>query len=146
MLTKGDQIYYEQLKDHLKALPRVKFIEPVSMDQVPHYLNQFDIGYYILPPVNFNTASALPNKLFEYVQARLCLAFGPSPEMKRIIRKYGIGIVSESFEIETMARALNELTLEQINQFKQQTHAVAKSLSAEENQRIIVQSIQSILN
>ena len=33
-------------------------------------INQFDLGVYLLPPVNFNSAHALPNKFFEFIQAR----------------------------------------------------------------------------
>ena len=35
-------------------------------------------GLHLLPPVSFNNANALPNKIFDYVQARLGLIVGPA--------------------------------------------------------------------
>ena len=48
-------------------------------------LNAHDVGIHILPPVNFNNRWALPNKFFDYVQARLGVIIGPSPEMARVL-------------------------------------------------------------
>ena len=46
------------------------------------------------PPINFNNKLALPNKLFDYVQARLGVLIGPSPEMVHYVEEYDLGEVA----------------------------------------------------
>ena len=44
---------------------------PRHPDELPAALNPYDIGVYCLPPANVNMEYALPDKLFDFVQARL---------------------------------------------------------------------------
>ncbi len=83
--TKPD--YYEYLKNYAEKKKNVIFLETVKMSDISKKLNDFDIGVYILNPNSFNNLNALPNKLFEFIQARLMLAIGPSPEMAKIVKK-----------------------------------------------------------
>lgn len=142
MLTVADKEYYDQLKVKMTQKKRINFLPPVPLSDLPTFLNKFDIGYYILPPVNFNTANALPNKLFEYVQARLCLAFAPSPEMKSVIENYKLGIVSPDFNVISMANKINALTEQQIEAFKANSDRHALELSAQNN----ISTIRSVVN
>ncbi|MCW3078455.1 MAG: hypothetical protein JWO32_3064 [Bacteroidetes bacterium] len=146
MLTIADKAYYEKLKIDFKHIKHINFLEAVPLTQLCTFLNQFDIGYYILPPVNFNTTNALPNKLFEYVQARLCLAFGPSPEMKMVIEKYNLGFVAQDYSPKSMAEKITKLSIADINNFKNNTHKYAQELSAASNQKKILKTVTEILN
>jgi hypothetical protein len=146
MMTMPDKTYYEELEVKFKNNKRINFLPTVPLEQLVTFLNRFDIGYYILPPVNFNTKFALPNKLFEFIQARLCLAFGPSPEMKSIIEKYNLGVISDEFTPQSMADKLKTLSIEQINTFKTNAHKNAEELSSTGNQQKISQVIHNILN
>ena len=80
------------------------------MHRIVDTIAQYDIGLFLLSPANFNYYHALPNKLFEFVQARLAVAIGPSPEMARIVNDHDLGIVAPDFEPTTMAAHLNALT------------------------------------
>ena len=50
---------------------RIKFNNPVSMQNLPKICNEYDVGVYSLSQSNFNNLNALPNKIFEFIQARL---------------------------------------------------------------------------
>ena len=145
MLTIADPAYYDELKQKFSFNKRIHLLPAAPLDTLCSFLNRFDIGYYILPPVNFNTKFALPNKLFEYVQARLCLAFAPSPEMKLIIEKYELGVVAEEYTPESVANKIKELSMDAIDNFKLNAHKHAMELSAENNQKKIVQIVNSFL-
>jgi hypothetical protein len=80
-----------------------------------------------------NTRLSLPNKLFEFVQARLALAVWPCPEMARMVREHDLGVVSEDFTVASMATELSRLTREDIAGFKANAHRAAKHLCAEAN-------------
>ena len=48
----------------------------------------------------------MPNKFFEYIQARIVPAIGPSPEMARIAREWDCGIVADDYTPEALAAAI----------------------------------------
>ena len=114
----------------------VKFLPPVPTGDIAAFTNQFDVGIYSLPPTNFNNHYALPNKFFEFVQARLAIAVAPSPEMARIVRERDLGVVAEDFTPESAARAIRTLNAEKIDHYKDQAHKHARDLSAEKNGEI----------
>ncbi len=59
--------------------------------------------------VNYNNESALPNKLFDFINAGLAVCVGPSPEMARLVREHGCGVVAPSFDPADVAATLNAL-------------------------------------
>jgi glycosyltransferase involved in cell wall biosynthesis len=133
MLVDGIRSYREGLERMAAGDPRVRFLPPVPMADLPVRLNEFDVGVFLLEPTNFNYRNALPNKFFEFLQARLAIAIGPTPEMARIVRATGTGIVAEDFGPESLARELNRLTVADVARFKQAAHAAAREYSAETN-------------
>jgi hypothetical protein len=124
---------------------RVRFPKPYPMHELVRATNDYDIGIYLLPPININHRYTLPNKLFEFIQARLAIAIGPSPGMARIVREYGCGIVVDDFEPETLAAALNALDTAAIASFKRASNEAAKELCAEKNEPIIVGAVEEAL-
>jgi glycosyl transferase family 4 len=123
--------YLERLKALASGNGGIRFLPPVPMQTLPRFLNAYDAGIYLLPPSNFNNRYSLPNKFFEFVQARLAIVIGPSPEMAAQVRRHGMGIVSESFEPADFARALAGLDRERIARFKDRAHAAARELCYE---------------
>lgn len=135
MLTPVDEKYLYFLQDFRSD--KVRFIPPVPPSEVCKTLNKFDIGVYILPPSNFNNIHALPNKIFDFVQARLTLAVSPNPEIARIVRQYDVGVVAENYTPKAMAKAIGLLKKEDIISYKNSSPWAAKELSAEKNYEII---------
>jgi glycosyltransferase involved in cell wall biosynthesis len=131
MLVGNDARYLQSLRERASGEPRIRFLPPVAMPDICKATNHYDIGLFLLPPVNFNYRFALPNKLFEFIQARLAVAIGPSPEMARIVRDYGVGVVAESFEPAALAAVLNGLTEQDVMRYKQASHVAADKLCFE---------------
>jgi glycosyltransferase involved in cell wall biosynthesis len=125
--------------------PRIRFPAPQPMHMLVEATNDYDIGIFLLPPVNLQRRYALPNKLFEYIQARLAVAIGPSPEMARIVRAHGCGIVTDDFDPQTFAAALNGLDPAAIAAFKRASHSAAQQLCAERNEPLIVGPVEEAL-
>ncbi|KEO73458.1 glycosyltransferase [Anditalea andensis] len=132
MLMPVDQIYYEELQK-LSEGKNILFLEPVVTTEISKFINQFDIGLFLLEPVNFNYTYALPNKFFEFIQARLAIAIGPSIEMKKIVLKEKIGIVSQTFDELDLANRINNLSREDIIVLKQNVHHIAQKYSNDKN-------------
>ena len=145
VLVPGNPRYLDLLKSLASDNQRIRFLPPVGMHDLPRFLNRYDAGFYLLPPNNFNNRHSLPNKFFEFIQARLAIAIGPSPEMARLVRQYGCGVVAEDFSPRTLAALLNSLSHAQIDRFKQQSHAAAADLCFEKNSVILRDTIDSLI-
>lgn len=145
MLIPSDAKYLDKLKELASGMKNVRFVPPVKTGEIVNRINSYDIGLYILPPSNFNNEHALPNKFFEFIQARLAVAIGPSLEMARIVKSQCLGIVAEDFEPETLAKRLNELRTEQIAHYKSMSHKHAMGLSSESNMRRLREIVSDLI-
>lgn len=145
MLVDTDPVYLHELKELAKGDERIRFIAPVPMKEISKNINQYDIGIYILPPVNFNHEHALPNKFFEFIQARLMLAIGPSPEMAKIANDYQCGIVAKSFQPQDLAHELQKLTSEKITWYKKSSNIAAQKLNSDASSLVWQNEIQHLI-
>jgi glycosyltransferase involved in cell wall biosynthesis len=145
MLVESQPGFREKLIRLAGGNPRIRFPEPQPMHMLVQVTNDYDIGIFLLPPVTLQRSYALPNKLFEFIQARLAVAIGPSPEMARIVRAYGCGIVTDDFDPQTFAAALNALDSAALAALKRASHAAARELCAERNEAIVVGAVEDAL-
>ncbi|WP_198025422.1 hypothetical protein [Brachybacterium phenoliresistens] len=121
--------YMRVLKEKAAGSDRVRFLPPVGPMDLPGTLNQYDMGVYWLPPFTTNGRLALPNKFFDFVQARLAIAVGPSEEMAHLTREHQLGPVSRSFEIEDCVESIASVTPEQIQGWKAHADRASRELS-----------------
>ncbi|MEU4016343.1 glycosyltransferase [Microbacterium sp. NPDC028030] len=131
-LTPNDPGFLEEVRARAAASARVDLHDPVPYAELGETLNAHDVGVHLLPPVNFNNTWALPNKFFDYVQARLGVIIGPSPEMTRVLKERGFGAVAEGFDAAALTRLIDELDAERVREWKQASDASARELSGEE--------------
>lgn len=144
--SKKTRQYLGDLQKRSESDTRIKIIPPVKSNEVVGTIHHYDVGIFLLPPVNFNYRNTLPNKLFDFIQARLAVAIGPTPEMAEIVRQYNIGVVADNFTAESLARKLDQLTKTQIEDFKKNASKAAKELNAEANAVKLNKLISGILN
>ncbi|WP_416862170.1 hypothetical protein [Helicobacter ganmani] len=137
--------YYQTLQAMVEKRKNVRILPPVSFEEIIPFSTQYDIGFYILKPANFNHLYALPNKFFEFIQARLAIAIGPSPEMARLVQEYNLGIIAKDFSAKEMAKSLNALTKEQILQYKENANQTAKILNAEKEGEKVLGVLEEVL-
>lgn len=131
----GKADYLNKLKKQAAENPRIRFQDPVPFLEIGNMLTQYDIGLFFAEPQTLNLWHCLPNKLFEFIQARLMVAIGPSPDMADLVNHFECGLVSESFDPKEMADRLNALTKEDIMRFKHQSHKAALELCWEEEKK-----------
>lgn len=139
MLIPGPYCRYLQARAY--GDDRIAFRQPVEFDRIPESINQYDMGIYMLTPTNFNTSNALPNKFFEFIQARLGIAVSPIESMAKIVTEQNVGVVARSFAPHDMASALSELTPDRIMAFKQSAHRLAHEASFEAESQVLTDMI-----
>ena len=145
MLVPSDKRYHKKLKNLANSRSNVKIIDPVPMKNIVNFISSYDIGLYILEPTNFNNGMALPNKIFEFIQARLAIAIGPSPEMKKIVKKYNLGVISDDYNAKSLASKLNSLNYTDILKFKSSADVAAKELNSENNVNLILNTVKELI-
>jgi hypothetical protein len=131
LVDSGAPALLAELKDLAAGDPRIRILDPVPYTDLIRTLNGYDIGLSIFPPTTFNLAHCLPNKFFDYVQARLGVIIGPSAEMQRILEAHGLGAVTDGFGAADLTRVLDALAPERVDDWKAHADAAARELSAE---------------
>lgn len=144
MLLVGSGKYWNKIVSMIRRRKNVQLIPPVPLQEIVPVTNQYDIGLYLLPPSNFNVKHSLPNKFFEFIQARVAVAIGPSVEMKEIVQKFNCGVISKDFDPKSLAYELNQLTPEKIMEFKKNSHEAARELNSEANAKRIQEIVRDL--
>ncbi len=142
MLVPGDTEYIAELKLMSDKIDNVNIIPAVQFYDIVPFLNKYDIGLYNMPANGFNQLNSLPNKFFEFIQARLCIVISNSPEMKKIVDQYQLGLVSTGFTAEELFDRLKDINMQQINNFKMNASASAEILSTEKYYQYYLDAIK----
>lgn len=127
----GSKGYIKKLKRIAQHNKRIRFKEPVAFSQIIPTLSKYDIGIFYVEPSTYNLLHCLPNKFFEFIQARLAIITGPSPQMASLILEYELGVSSKKFSTDEVANMLNLISVDDINRFKKNSNLCAARLSSE---------------
>jgi hypothetical protein len=127
----SDPTYHAEMVELAGEYSNVTIHDPVPYDRLITTLNDYDVGVHVIPGVSFNNRWALPNKFFDYVQARLAIAIGPSPEMMELVHDHGLGLIAEDFTVDAVEAVLAGLDRDQVTRFKAAADAVAHPLGAD---------------
>ncbi len=124
---------------------KVTLHDPVPQPTLVETLNQYDVGAYLLEPQTVNSRYALPNKIFDFIQARLGLIVGPSPEMATVVRQTGAGIVTDGYTADDLTRVLDGITPEAVAGWKSAAAVAARDWSAEAVQHVWADAVAAIV-
>ena len=145
-LMGNDPEYVTELHERAAGSDRIRFPETVSYQQLIARLNEYDVGLHVMAPTNFNNRWALPNKFFDYVQARLGLVIGPSVEMQGLLQANGFGAVADDFHAAAVTRVLDTLTVATVQTWKSRAADAAHTLSSENQVTVWGAAIDTLLD
>ena len=104
----GDiKVQLEQLVQQEKLENKVKFLGRMPINELAKITPTADLGLSIEEDVGLNYRFALPNKLFDYIQAEVPVLVTNLPEMAAIVNRYQIGEITGSLEPEKLAAKIN---------------------------------------
>lgn len=130
-LMPNDPAYLDELRERARAVPGVTVHPAVPYAELGDTLAEGDVGVFVLPPTTQNFAWALPNKLFDFVQARLGVIIGPSSQMQHYVERYALGVITPAPTVDALVDALDALTPESVTEWKAAAGRAARELSAE---------------
>lgn len=109
--------YYKTITEYVNEKgmnDRVYFHPAVPFSELKAYISAADIGLILSDAPTKSYYYGLPNKFFENIQAKTPVIVTALPEMKKIVEKYGIGLVCPIGDIDKA----RELVFELINDTK----------------------------
>jgi glycogen(starch) synthase len=130
----GSLEYIETLRylsNKLNLHHKVRILPAVDLKNLVREANKFDIGYFVWDDFSIQKKYVLPNKFFEYIMAGLAICVSDLPEMAKIVKAYDMGVLVSKNDPRIIAKALNSLTFDKIEYYKQQSVKAAKELNWE---------------
>lgn len=107
-----------KLADEKNVKSRIFFLGRKNQDELINFTAGADFGLSLIENISKSYYYALPNKLFEYIMAELPVISSNLPQMKKIIDKYNIGIVLDSFDKSYLIETINNFSVESKNKYK----------------------------
>ncbi|WP_019810645.1 glycosyltransferase [Saccharomonospora halophila] len=129
--------YLDQLRGLIGGDERIRLHPPVAPDELVGTLNRYDVGVFSHPPLTPNHRLMLPNKIFDFVQARLAVVFNSAPETDRLITGHELGVVAGDSSAEAMRDTLAALDVDQVRAFKRNADTAAKVLNFGEDSAVL---------
>lgn len=120
------------VEDRFRLMPSVPFSELVRS------ASEADIGYFVFSNFSRQRHYTLPNKFFEYIMAGLALVVSEVPELSRIVRDHGNGVLVPAFSAEATAAVLNGLDRTAIDHMKRRSLTAARDLCWEAEQHRLI--------
>ncbi len=110
LLIAGDgdiRVQLEKLVQQEKLENKVEFLGRLPISELAKITPTADLGLSVEEDVGLNYRFALPNKLFDYIQAEVPVLVTNLPEMAAIVTRYRIGEIAGSLEPEKLAAKIN---------------------------------------
>lgn len=88
---------------------KVRFVPRLPYPELMRYTAAADLGLALDKPLSLNYQLALPNKVFDYIQAQTPIISSPLVEIERLIKKYDCGEIISTVDPETIAVLVNSI-------------------------------------
>lgn len=131
----------------LKLTDRITFMGKMPFSEVKHITPQANLGLSIEEDLGLNYRFALPNKLFDYIQAEIPVLVSNLPEMKKLVSDYRIGSILISHQPQEMADQIREIlnNEEKISEWKHNLKQAAEELCWENEENILKEIYRGLL-
>ncbi len=126
---------------------RVFFIDTLPLADLPEYTASADIGVQPLVNTCLNHFTTDSNKLFEYVQAGIPVISSDFPEIRKIVEKFGVGMLIKDGDLKSLCVAIQFMidNAEERRSFSKNAVFARTDLSWEVQEHLLVELYAKIL-
>jgi glycosyltransferase involved in cell wall biosynthesis len=111
LIIAGDGDIKQQLERMVNAenlQSKVEFTGRLTIDELIKITPTADLGISVEEDLGLNYRYALPNKLFDYIQAQVPVLVSNLPEMVAVVNRYRIGEITDSLEPRHLADKITD--------------------------------------
>jgi glycosyltransferase involved in cell wall biosynthesis len=126
------------IKDKARVLKYIYFKHSVSSDILLEYTSSADYGISFTEDSCLNHRYCLPNKLFEYFMAGIPVIVSNLYEMKSLVEKYQVGIVSKENTVQGLENAIKEVVKLNQDDLNKNIQKVKKIYNWEEQEKKLI--------
>lgn len=122
-------------------LEKIVYFHPaVESSVLPHWTADATIGVHPMEGICLNHLLALPNKIFEYIQAGLPVIVSNLPEMSKIVHEYGVGEDFADRNASELAAKINGMLADTVmmERYKQAAIIASQKLNWEREQEKLI--------
>jgi glycosyltransferase involved in cell wall biosynthesis len=140
----GDGDQTSELKElvvEMELESKVKFLGRLPLHQLHEVTRQADLGISLEEDLGLNYRFALPNKLFDYIQAGVPVLVSNLPEMRHIVEHYQIGAIAETHQRKELAELMKTALFDQEKRqvWKQNLLKAAMELCWENEEKVLLE-------
>ncbi len=136
----GDiKLQLEELVRKEKLENKVEFAGRLPLEELSKLTVRANLGLSIEEDLGLNYRYALPNKLFDYIQAQVPVLVTNLPEMAAIVKKYKIGDITDSLEPKKLAAKIEDALHDSLKRRKwlENLKVTAKELTWEKEEKVL---------
>ncbi len=129
----------KELVVELNLEMKVKFLGRLPLHQLHEVTCQADLGISLEEDLGLNYRFALPNKLFDYIQAGVPVLVSNLPEMRHIVEHFQIGAIAETHQRKDLAELMKSALFDQEKRlvWKQNLPRAAAELCWENEEQVL---------
>jgi glycosyltransferase involved in cell wall biosynthesis len=133
--------------DQLGAGQRVFLGRRVPQRELIPTLASADAGVLPYVGVDLNHTNATPNKLFEYIQARLPIASAKLPEVGRILDQAGVGVYLDFSNVDNLANDLRSFLSNGVSEMSAEAlEQTAHDVCWERDELVLMEIVEAALH
>ena len=123
----------------LNLTDRVVFTGNLRFDELHKLTSRAKIGFSVEQGDSLNYRYALPNKVFDYIQAGTPLVCSNLPEMRVVVDEYSVGEIFAEHDAESLANLLSGMleNPEKLAEYHRNCIEAAKALNWENEQKVL---------
>ena len=112
LLIIGSGDIKKQLMEKVEAMQlnhKVSFVDKMKPEALLSYTRQADLGLCLLENKGLSYYYALPNRIFDYINAGIPVLATRFPEIEAIVDTYQTGVLIDNYEPESLAQTINKM-------------------------------------
>lgn len=132
---------YGSLVDWLKAqtiqFKNIFYHPAVPPERLLEYTSAADYGLSVIEATSLSYDYCMPNKLFEYLMAKIPVLVSPTQEQKNFVERFGVGEVAENTSPQAIKTAVFQLLNRDRNLLDASVSDIRKAISWETQEQIL---------
>ena len=135
------------LTNKLELNDKVKFLGRIPLNELHAITSKAQLGLSLEEDLGKSYRYALPNKMFDYIQAQIPVLVSNLPEIRNIIELYGVGEVLQNREPKNVANQIMQMLTndEKLILWQRNLGKAANELSWENEKQKLLTIFESVI-